>query len=95
MCCLDYLDQPVITAAPTSPKEGEDLLLTCTATATDDFIAKYVWYRDDVQIAEGMSNTHPVVGGDSDDSGQYKCKVVTGTRALEKTSDPIAVKYEG
>ena len=89
------LDVPVVTSSTSTPKEGDELTLTCNAVTTD-VIMQYAWYHyydndHDHEVIGQTNKTFNVIGGDKMESGNYTCRVKT--QRFEKLSAGHPITY--
>ena len=85
---LSDLDKPVVGVSPASPKEGDDITLTCQGTSNGGTMT-YTWYHNDAVITGAARKTYVVLNGTKSNNGNYHCAI--NTTAFTKVSEKMMI----
>ena len=86
------LDVPVLSIPNLSPKEGEDVTLTCEEK-TSDTSPVYSWFHNGTVMNNKNDRTLELPAGKRTSDGEYYCKVTTAKFTTPKSSAKKTIKF--
>ena len=86
-------DSPVLSTASTSPVEGTNVTLTCSAQTTDD-LDGYNWYEDNKKISGASVKTYILPNKNRADDGIYSCSVTTKNLGTSQNSNNLTINFK-
>ena len=84
----------MLTGSGGTPTEGQNYMLTCTASVGGSMAYTYMWLRNGSVVPGQTSSTYSFTPLEKTDSGQYKCQVRVGSTIME-TSREVTINVVG
>ena len=82
-----------LTGSGGTVTEGQNYVLTCTASGGGSMAYTYVWLRDGSVVSNQTSSTYSFSPLRVTDSGRYNCRVSVGSRNM--TSEVVTITLVG
>ena len=82
----------MLTGSGDTPTEGQNHMLTCTASGGGSMAYTYMWLRNDSEVSGQTSSTYSFSPLRATDSGVYKCNVSLGSTNMISEGVTITVQ---
>ena len=78
-----------LTGSGDTPTEGQDYMLTCTASGGGSMAYTYMWLKDGIEVSGQTSSTYSFSPLRVTDSGRYSCQVRVGSTTMTTSREVI------